>query len=86
MDRQLEGCCRKGLRHGIACVAAIRCSCHSRVLLQSRQSRGVGSIVSNWDVASAIQTPGCRDTLHVMSHCIDRSDWTTLEMDEQKEN
>lgn len=85
MDRQLEGCCREGLRHGVACVATIRRSRHCRVLLQSRQSRCVGGIVYG-DIASSIQAPGCRDTLHVMGHGIDRCDWTTLGLDEQKEN
>lgn len=78
VDGQLEGCGGKGLWNSIACVSSICCSRHSCILLQSGQSRCVGSVVCDGDVSTSIQATSCWDTLYVVGHGIDRSDRTAL--------
>lgn len=78
VDGQLEGCGGESLWHGIASIPPICCGRHRCVLLQSSQSRCVGSVVCDGDVSSAVQATSCWNTLYVVCHSIDRSDWTAL--------
>lgn len=78
VDGQLEGCGREGLRHGVASVTSVCRGRHRRILLQSGQSCRVGGVVCDGDVSSSVQAACCWDTLDVVGHGIDGSDWTTL--------